>query len=66
MQQTYRQLGLLEMADQRAGAKDLASKVELVNSGRVAIWVTFLFFFFFLSPLPFSLLLLGFTNEVVN
>lgn len=38
LQQTYRQLGLLEMADQRAGAKDLARKVDLINSGRVGIW----------------------------
>jgi len=38
LQQTYRQLGLLEIADQRAGAKDLVGKVDLVNSGRVGIW----------------------------
>jgi dipeptidyl-peptidase-4 len=38
LQQTYRQLGLLEMADQRSGAKELAQKLSLVDSGRVAIW----------------------------
>jgi dipeptidyl-peptidase-4 len=37
-QQTYRQLGLLEMADQRAGAKELADKIGSINKGRVAIW----------------------------
>jgi len=38
MQQTYRQLGLLEIADQRAGAKNLAEKISVVDSSRVGIW----------------------------
>lgn len=38
LQQTYRQLGLLEIADQRAGAKELA-KEDFINDKRVAIWV---------------------------
>jgi len=37
LQQTYRQLGLLEIADQRAGAKELAQKID-VDSNRVVIW----------------------------
>lgn len=39
LQQTYRQLGLMEIADIRTGAKELAKLLDCVNSDRVAIWV---------------------------
>lgn len=40
LQATYRQLGLVELADQRAGTKDLVSNQlkKIVDSDRVAIW----------------------------
>lgn len=39
MQATYRQLGIVESADQRVGAKNLAAAIPEVDSSRVGIWV---------------------------
>lgn len=38
LQRTYRQLGLFELADQRAGAKELSRSLELVDDSKVGIW----------------------------
>jgi len=38
LQATYRQLGLVESADQRAGAKGLSSSIRGVDRSRVGIW----------------------------